>query len=138
MYVKYFDTTSCIKRKNDLIVFQICSWDYKSRSGFAEATFFFAFFLKSIDQVDIELLKKEKIVIVEKEVTKENLDDKNIFYTLFLKRLSDLTKNEPLTKENLSSKLKLHPTQVGKWLKEGVESGDIIKLVRPVRYEINK
>jgi predicted Rossmann fold nucleotide-binding protein DprA/Smf involved in DNA uptake len=57
------------------------------------------------------------------------------FYTLFLRRLLDLTSDDPLKAENIAALLELDKAQVNSWLKRGVADGQIKKLNKPVRYQ---
>ncbi len=57
------------------------------------------------------------------------------FYALFLRRLLDLTGEDPLKVEDIAVRLELEKAQVNAWLKRGTSDGQIKKLSKPVRYQ---
>lgn len=57
------------------------------------------------------------------------------FYSLFLRRLLELTGDAPLKAEDIAARLELEKAQVNAWLKHGVEDGQIKKFNKPVRYQ---
>jgi predicted Rossmann fold nucleotide-binding protein DprA/Smf involved in DNA uptake len=56
------------------------------------------------------------------------------FYTLFLTRVHDMAKVDPMRVEDIALNLELETSQVKTWLKRAVDDGKIRKLMRPVRY----
>ena len=70
---------------------------------------------------------------------KSNVNDSSLefaadFYSLFLRRLLDLTGDEPLKVERIAAGLGLMKAQVNTWVKRGVADGQINKVFKPVRY----
>ena len=57
------------------------------------------------------------------------------FYTLFLKRMDDITTDDSLKVDQIVARLELEKSQVNAWLKRGVSEGKIKKLTRPIRYQ---
>lgn len=57
------------------------------------------------------------------------------FYSLFLRRLQELTDDHPMKAEDIAARLELEKVQVNAWLKRGTSDGQIKKLSKPVRYQ---
>ena len=57
------------------------------------------------------------------------------FYSLFLRRLREITDGDPMKVEDIASRLELEKAQVSAWLKQGTTDGQIKKLSKPVRYQ---
>ncbi|WP_330450047.1 hypothetical protein FLP41_07145 [Paracoccus marcusii] len=57
------------------------------------------------------------------------------FYTLFLRRLRELTNDDPMKIEDIASRLELEKAQVNTWLKRGATDGQINKFSKPTRYQ---
>lgn len=57
------------------------------------------------------------------------------FYSLFLRYLFALTSNGPLKADEISAHSGLEKSQIKSWLRQGVDSGQIKKLKKPVRYQ---
>lgn len=58
------------------------------------------------------------------------------FYELFLHRLGEETSSSPATPEALAEKLELNKTQLNDWLKRALKENRLVKLNKPVRYQI--
>ena len=58
------------------------------------------------------------------------------FYDLFLLRLADLTADTPLPSNDIAERLEVNKRQVETWLKRGEVDDTVIKLNKPVRYQI--
>lgn len=59
----------------------------------------------------------------------------NDFYSLFVRRLRELTKDGPMKVEDIAARLELEKAQVNAWLRRGTTDGQIKKLSKPVRYQ---
>lgn len=57
------------------------------------------------------------------------------FYSLFLRRLRELTDDDPMKAEDIAARLELENAQVNAWLKRGTTDGQIKKLSKPIRYQ---
>lgn len=57
------------------------------------------------------------------------------FYSLFLRRLRELTDDDPMKVEDIAARLELEKAQVNAWLKRGTTDGQIKKLSKPIRYQ---
>ena len=58
-------------------------------------------------------------------------------YQLFLHKVMILCKEREMKPDAIASELELGKTQTGIWLKQAVTNGQLRKLKRPVRYELN-
>lgn len=55
-------------------------------------------------------------------------------YQEFLERVAGLTANGGVSQQEIADQLELTNSQVGAWVRRGLEEGQLIKQVRPVRY----
>lgn len=58
------------------------------------------------------------------------------FYDLFIAKAKELCVKEPRTTDEMVEALAINKTQLNSWLKQAVETGELKKLAKPVRYEV--
>ncbi|EIC21624.1 DNA-processing protein DprA [Thiorhodovibrio frisius] len=59
------------------------------------------------------------------------------FYELFVAKVKSLCADQPRTAEEMVDALAISKTQANAWLKQAVQNGELKKLAKPVRYEVD-
>ena len=87
------------------------------------------------DEVGLDLAESEPDHIdgTRLESINPTLNEGNL-YQVFLEELARIASSKPLSREDIASNLLLTRSQTDTWLKQGVDSGQIQKLTRPIRY----
>lgn len=60
------------------------------------------------------------------------------FYELFVHKVRELCWDKECRPDELAETLQLHRTQLDIWLKQAVEDGHLVKLPKPVRYQVDR
>ena len=60
------------------------------------------------------------------------------FYELFIRKLSDLCFDDPCRPDELQAALELTRSQFDAWLKQAVADGHLVKLTKPLRYQVSR
>ncbi len=93
------------------------------------------FFVAERDSVDTEQQASNK-TLSEQPVKAEAAPSRPVdFYHLFTTELRRLAK-EPVSLDELIASTGLHKSQLNDWLRRAVEGGVVIKLNRPIRYQV--
>jgi len=92
------------------------------------------------DRVEVPELTEKKPIEPSVEVVEEKQElgiQKWIdLYEAFLHNMITLTVEEPKSEEQLIDALSINKSQLKAWLKQGVETGRLNKLSKPVRYQV--